>query len=296
MDPDPSKEISINLDLLSRAVSAVENVSSNLKCVVLPTGTKAYGIHVLDKYPFDFTMPLKESHPRIPEPYASQMFYYSQTDMLTDMSKGKSWAWCEIIPDNIIGFVPNNNIYCMAQALGLYLSLYAAVNGKGAEVIFPGTEKSWKILTNETSQDVAAHVAIIASLRTEKTSGERYNAADSAKPSTWSHKWPVICEYFGLKGVGPRPGVQGPDPTGYVAEHYEEWKALESKHGLVPGRVQNDRSFGGFPMFIMSMMDKDRPLDMSKCHEMLGEYKEEVDTKQAWYTAFDRFRTAKIIP
>lgn len=42
------------------------------------------------------------------------MFYYSQTDMLTNMSKGKSWTWSEVIPDVIIGFVPNNNIYCLA--------------------------------------------------------------------------------------------------------------------------------------------------------------------------------------
>ena len=40
MDADPSKEISINIDLLKRAIEAVEHLSSNLKFVVLPTGTK----------------------------------------------------------------------------------------------------------------------------------------------------------------------------------------------------------------------------------------------------------------
>jgi hypothetical protein len=35
---------------------------------------------------------------------------------------------------------------------------------------------------------------------------------------------------------------------------------------------------------------------MSLAHEMMGKSKEEVDTKGAWYTAFDRFRQAKIIP
>jgi nucleoside-diphosphate-sugar epimerase len=44
MDADPEKEISINVDLLKRAVTAVENLSTNLKFVVLPTGTKVSSI------------------------------------------------------------------------------------------------------------------------------------------------------------------------------------------------------------------------------------------------------------
>lgn len=40
MDADPAKEISINVDLLQRAITAIDNLSPNLKFVVLPTGTK----------------------------------------------------------------------------------------------------------------------------------------------------------------------------------------------------------------------------------------------------------------
>jgi nucleoside-diphosphate-sugar epimerase len=40
MDADPEKEISINVDLLKRAVTAIEHLSSKLRFVVLPTGTK----------------------------------------------------------------------------------------------------------------------------------------------------------------------------------------------------------------------------------------------------------------
>lgn len=35
---------------------------------------------------------------------------------------------------------------------------------------------------------------------------------------------------------------------------------------------------------------------MSKLHDMMGDKKEEIDTKTAWYTAFDRYKRAKIIP
>ena len=296
MDPEPAKEISINVALLSKAIRAVEKLAPNLKFVVLPTGTKAYGVHLLEKFPFTNDLPLKESHPRIPEPYASEMFYYSQCDELAELSKGKAWSWCDIIPDMIVGFVPNNNIYCLAQALALYLSLYAQLNGKGAEVEFPGTEISWKNLSNDSSQDICAKVSIVASLTPEKSAGQRYNAADNAQPSTWSKKWPIICEYFGLKGIAPPAGGSGPQPSQYLADHVTEWKEVEQKFGLVSGRVGNERSFGPFPYFIMTMLNFDRNMDMSQTQDMMGDLKENLTTQQAWYTAFDRFRKAKIIP
>ena len=40
MDAEPAQEISINVDLLRRAVTAIEHLSHLLKFVVLPTGTK----------------------------------------------------------------------------------------------------------------------------------------------------------------------------------------------------------------------------------------------------------------
>lgn len=296
MDPDPAKEISINVDLLSKSVRAVEKLAPNLKFVVLPTGTKAYGVHLLKDFPFKNDLPLKESLPRIPEPYASQMFYYNQCDELAELSKNKAWTWCDVIPDNIIGFVPNNNIYCLAQAVGLYLALYTELNGKGSEVPFPGSEISWNNLSNESSQDIVGKIAIYASLHPEKSSGQRYNAADSARPSCWREKWPVICEYFGLKGVAPPAGGSGPQPIEYLADHINDWKAVEKKYGLVTGRVGNDRSFGGFPYFIMTLLNFDRQLDMTQVHEMWGDKKEEIDIKGSWWTAFDRFKAAKILP
>ena len=145
--------------------------------------------------------------------------------------------------------MPNNNVYCLPQALSLYLSLYAAVEGKGAEVPFPGTEQSYKILCNDSSQDIIAKFSIYASLHPETCgNGQAFNTADNAKASSWSVKWPVICEYFGLKGVGPPPGGSGPQPGDYIADHLAEWRELEKKHNLVTGRVGNDRSYGGFPV------------------------------------------------
>ncbi|KAF2669344.1 hypothetical protein BT63DRAFT_401500 [Microthyrium microscopicum] len=290
-------ECEINVTLIDRAVKTIENLSKNLTFVVLPTGTKAYGVHLIEKFPFPEQLPMAESLPRIPEPYASEMFYYDQLDYLTKASKGKSWSWCEVIPDVIIGFVPNNNIYCLPQILGLYLSLYRYHNGKDAEVAFPGTSESWKILSNDSPQDQIACFSIYASLNPKKCGdGQRFNTAVS-EPSSWSEKWPVICSYFGLKGVAPPAGGSGPQPTQYLEENASEWQKVEEKYKLVKGRVGNQRTFGGFPYFIMTMFNFDRHLDMSKFNEVWSD-KEQLSTtfKDAWYTAFDRFKSAGIIP
>jgi len=46
----------------------------------------------------------------------------------------------------------------------------------------------------------------------------------------------------------------------------------------------------------MTMFNFDRDLDMTKCHDVWGKEKVETDAKGAWWTAFDRFRKARIIP
>ncbi|KAJ7309186.1 hypothetical protein DFH08DRAFT_1050243 [Mycena albidolilacea] len=94
---DPDEDIKLNVQMLERAVGAIEHLSKNLKFVVLPAGTMygtptsrdwtvetahlmpqgAYGMLLIDKFPF----PLHENLPRIWEPYASKtVFYYILTD------------------------------------------------------------------------------------------------------------------------------------------------------------------------------------------------------------------------
>ncbi|KXL44417.1 hypothetical protein M433DRAFT_90482 [Acidomyces richmondensis BFW] len=296
---DPADEISINVELLKRAITAVEHLSNKLKFVVLPTGTKAYGVQCIVDFPFADKLPLSEDLPRIPEPWRSQNFYYNQTDWLDSQSNGKQWTWCEVRPDVVVGFVPNNNVYCLAQTLATYLSCYRELEGEGAECAFPGTEKSWKILSNDSGQDIIAKFCIHAALHPETCGrGQAFNVASSSTPSSWMQKWPVICEYFGLKGTPPPAGGSGPQPGQYLTDHLQQWKDMENKYGLSTGRVGNDRSLAGFQYFIMTMFDFDRQLDLSKELKAWnhGGKAEETDSKKTWWTAFERFRKAKIIP
>ena len=297
---DPAEEISVNIQLLERAVNASQHLAKNLKFVLLPTGTKAYGVQCLDQFPFADKLPLSEELPRIPEPWQSQNFYYNMCDWLEQECKGKSWTWCEIRPDMIVGFVPNNNVYCLAQTLATYLAAYGQIEGEGAECAFPGTETSWKNLSNDSSQDIIARFSIHCALNPGPCGqGQAFNVADHSKPTSWSLKWPVLCEFFGLKGTPPPAGGSGPAPGQYLSEHLEEWKELEQKHGLATGRVGNDRSLAIFQFFIMTLLSFDRQLDLSASHKAWnsgGGKAEEVDIQAAWWTAFKRFRQAKIIP
>jgi nucleoside-diphosphate-sugar epimerase len=296
MDPDPQKEISINVDLLTRAVTAAQHLCPNLRFVVLPTGTKTYGVHLLGDFPFRDALPLHEDLPPIPEPHLSQMFYYAQVAVLQDLSRGKAWAWCDLIPDNIIGFVPNNNVYCLAQTLATYLALFRAVEGPGAACAFPGNEKSWRIRSNECNQDTIAKFAVWASLHADVSGGKRFNVADRAAPSSWSRKWPVICEFFGLKGTPPpADGGSAPQPGQYVQEHLAEWEELERKHGLQTGR-QIGPVAAGFQNFIMGLFDFDREMSVKRMQGVWGPDTIEMDEKESWWRTFERFRQAKIIP
>ncbi|KAL4985904.1 hypothetical protein BDW68DRAFT_198455 [Aspergillus falconensis] len=276
---DNGTEIQINVDLLRRAVTAVDNLSDRLAFVL--TDNQTYGVHLLDKFPFADKLPLAESLPAIPEPFKSRLFYYPQVELLNQLSAGKTWKWCDVIPDIVVGFVPNNNAYCLAQWLAIYLSLYREINGPGAEVVFPGT-KSWTIKSNDSNQDIIGRFAVYASLHPEWSAGERYNVADNAQWSTWS-------------GVAPIDGP-GPDPSAYIQENKEKWFQMEKKYGLKGGRVGNDKSLTIVSNFLMNQFDFDRQVDLTKMHAAWGGAKEETDVQGAWHIAFDRFRAANIIP
>ncbi len=103
------------MKLLDTAIRAIEQVSPALKMVILQTGGKGYGFEFSGKVCID--PPLRESMPRIPEPYASKIFYYTQYDLLTELSKGKDWTFAEVRPDGIVGFTPISNAMIWRRAL-----------------------------------------------------------------------------------------------------------------------------------------------------------------------------------
>ncbi|KAH7078179.1 hypothetical protein BKA63DRAFT_410154 [Paraphoma chrysanthemicola] len=296
---DVHKELEDAVAMWTRSVLAIDHLSPKLEFVVLQTGAKAcmyflsHGTHLLENRPTDYIpVPYKESHPRLKHPHHDLLFYYPQLDWVSEYARNKKWSWCETRPDIIIGFVPNQNFASLATVLGIYLSLWREVHGEGADCPFPGTEKSWRALSSNSSSDMIARQTLHLSLSPSTEKGGAYNVADGQTPSSWERKWPIVCEYFGLKcsGVTSDP----PEIRRFIKDNLHVWNKLEKENALQTGHADSPKMLLGFEHVLMTRFDFDRQFDMSK---MYGTgFKEERTASQAWGGVFDRMRKAEIIP
>ncbi|KAJ9609946.1 hypothetical protein H2200_006275 [Cladophialophora chaetospira] len=290
IDPGKDKKTlkEVNTNLVKTAVEAVRKVSPNLKSIILQTGGKAYGLERPDAV--EIIAPLKESLPRVPEPIADDIFYYSQYDVLESLSKRASWTFTEIRPDAMVGFVPGTNVMNLAQGLAFYLTLYREVHGAGAKVPFPGAEHGYRHKHTDTFQDLAAKMEIYAALNPEKCgSGRAFNIANG-DVVTWADKWPGVCAYFGLEGIGPKSTFE--PPADFVEKNIGSWKNLVNRKGLKP---RNPAAY--FWPFLDFLMDKaffDRQYDLSAARAV--GFTDTIDTVKSYHITFDRMKAARIIP
>ncbi|GAA91601.1 SirQ [Aspergillus luchuensis IFO 4308] len=276
----PAEECRLNKEMLRAAVQTLEALSPKLSF--------AYGVYLLDKFPFRNQIPLKEDLPRVPAEYAKDLFYYHEVDLLQELCIGKTWSWCEVRPDVIVGLAPFGNANCMAQTMGIYLSLYRALEGPNARVPFPGNSTTWTLQSTDSNQDIIARFCIHASLQPrEKVHTRAFNIADSARPVAWSERWPILASYFGLEGVGPEEGSL--HPTEYMDRNWEKLRQLCSKReGVKEEVIYRSMHNTGARMGSLRLMDFDRPFDLGRARE-IG-FTEEMDTRTSWFGAFERVR------
>lgn len=188
----------------------------------------------------------------------------------------------------------------MAQTMAIYLSLYRRIEGENATVRFPGNSITWSLLSTDSSQDIIARFCIFASLigEREKVRGKAFNIGDSVQPVSWSQRWPLLTAYFGLKGVGPeeeesRSSSSQLHPMEYIDRNWNVVELICREQGLDQEAIYRSTHNTGSRMGSLRLMDFDRPLNLARARD-LG-FTEEVDTKTAWYTAFDRARRAKLL-
>jgi hypothetical protein len=287
-------EVRENTDMFKRAITAADAVCLALEFVVNQTGAKTYGCHLLRNRPPYLVPPFHEDGPKLGYPGGETLFYYPQIVWLADFARDKKWLWAETRPDIIIGFVPNQNFYSLGMALGFFFSLYREINGEGAECPFPGTEASWSAKSQDSSADMIARQTLHVALSPKTKKGDAFNVADEQATHTWRNKWPVLCAYFGLKGV--KAAEDEPiEVRRYIKENKAAWERAEEKYGLQKGQADNERVFPGFEHFLLSLFDTDRQYDMSKLYGEAG-FKEQRSAGKAWGLVFDRMRRAKLIP
>ena len=143
--------------------------------------------------------------------------------------------------------------------MGIYLTLYAAVEGKGAECPLPGTPKSWVAKSNDSSADMIARQTIHLSLNLPKElEGQGFNVADAKHHESWEMKWPKLCDYFGLTGTGPPENSENAlEMRKYINDHIDTWKKLEQEHKLKKGVADSDLTFPGFEVMYTNPGDID---------------------------------------
>ncbi|KAK7230080.1 hypothetical protein V2G26_002250 [Clonostachys chloroleuca] len=277
-----------NTNLLKVAVEAVEKVAPEFKVLILQTGGKGYGL----EFPKDVKIqpPLKEDCPRIPEPWASKIFYYNQYDLLKDLSRGKKWTFSEIRPDGIVGFAPGSNAMNMAQGIAIYLTLYKEVKGAGATVPFPGYEHGYHSTHSDTFQDILSRMEIFAALHPEKCGdGGVFNVADG-QTATWAQVWPKLCEHFDL--VGGSPDTNATPMLEFIEKNKNVWREVAQRHGLNEKLV--DEQGWGHTHFMLVDFDFNRQYDLSASRSV--GFDEQIDTAEGYVRSWERMRNAKFLP
>lgn len=250
----------------------------------------SYGLEFPKEVGIADYVPLRETCPRIPEPYASKIFYYTQYDLLKRLSEGKAWTFSEVRPDGVVGFAPGTNAMNMAQGIAVYLSMYRQVHGAGATVPFPGHDHGYHSTHTDTFQDILSQMEIYAALNTDKCGdGGIFNVADG-QVVTWADVWPRLCKPFGLVGGSPRPDSQ--PMLEFVQQNKDAWHSLAKRYELNEKLVEQQG--WGHTRFMLVDFDFDRQYDLSRSREV--GFTEAIDTVDGYVKSWKRMQQAKMIP
>ena len=237
---------------------------------------------------------------QLPEDYAETVAYPWFRRILSEASRGRGWTWSEICPDVVVGFTPNGSGFSLALHWAQYLSLYAynnfAQNTSSTQceevsVPFPGNKEAYQAQFTPVSSDILGRMALYAALHPEKCGGQVINVADDGKPTSFSELWPVITEWFGLKGTGPLEDGDASmlKPGRYIHTHRHLFtdNGLQRavRCGVGSGSSQLD-SVGWWLTF-------DRHLSLGRLRE-LG-FCESRNPREGWIRAFELFRSAGVI-
>lgn len=103
-----------------------------------------------------------------------------------------------------------------------------------------------------------------------------------------AHRWPEICEYFGLVGAPPLP-LSAPEnvgPTQYMDEHREDLKRMEAYLGSSVQQLDITHGLDAW----MKAYDFDHHFLLDKARSV--GFMEEDPIPTCWIKVFDRYRAA----
>lgn len=145
--------------MLGRAIGALNALSPKLQFVVFPSGTK-----------------VSKSMSQQLSAASIRKWYSAFSNLLSTQSASRAWTWCEVRPDAIIRFTPNGSTFSLAAHWATYLSLYAHIEGPGANVPFPSTASAYNSLSSTKPPSTPSRDSVSGRLCTPK-SAEAVNSS-----------------------------------------------------------------------------------------------------------------------
>lgn len=178
------------------------------------------------------------------------------------------------------------------EPLSLYLALYRYLEGHGATVQFPGTQRNYLHTYTDVSPDTIARSEIYLSItKPEEAHGEAFNIADTDKPGSWGAKWSSICEYFGLKGGDPdNTGWKDIDQWWY--DHLNDYERMCNEYGLEKREISP--TTWNLVKIGHTLIDRNREFSLDKIRN-LG-FTETYAVGFSYFRVFESLERKKAIP
>lgn len=209
----------VNGLMIRNALEALA-AGGGLRHVALVTGLKHY-LGPFENYASTpIETPFTEEMPRVP----GDNFYYTQEDVLFELSAAHGFTWSVARPHTIIGYGPG-----AAMNLGTSLAVYGSIAREtGLPFVFPGSPVSYNGVVDITDARILArHLAWEAT--EPKAANMAFNVVNGDQ-FRWRTMWGRIADYFGV-APAPYPGHEEP-----LADRFQgigdEWQKIVKKHGL----------------------------------------------------------------
>lgn len=272
--PTPAERSQTNVAILKNLLDVIEETSPSLRHVTFYQGGKAYGA---DLGPY--RTPAREDDPRLMPPN----FYYDQEDFLRERQRGKAWHWTALRPDMTTGFGLGN-----PMNLGMSIAVYAAISKElGLPLRFPGTEKTYGVLTQITSAEILARATAWAG-QSETARNEVFNITNG-DCFRWKYLWPRIAAMFDMPPADPIPTPLAV----YMADKRPVWEAMVRKHGLQQLPYEQVSSWP-FADAVLRLMDFDNMFSTIKARR--AGFHDCIDTEGMFKSFFAKLRRERVIP
>jgi len=272
--PSAAERSQTNVAILKNLLDVVEETSPMLRHVTFYQGGKAYGA---DLGPYK--TPAREDDPRLMPPN----FYYDQEDFLRERQRGKAWHWTALRPDMTTGFGLGN-----PMNLGMSIAVYAAISKElGLPLRFPGTERTYGVLTQITSAEILAKATVWAG-QYVTAQNEVFNITNGDY-FRWRYLWPRIAAMFGMPLADPIPTPL----TVYMADKEPVWEAIVRKHGLQPLPYTQVSSWP-FADAALRLMEFDNMSSTIKARR--AGFHDCIDTEEMFKDFFAKLRRDRVIP